>query len=261
MPRSYSGALAFTVMPQTIMEYLSADVGVIGEGETAFPWVLDRLSRDEEVDSTPDFRCMPVHGGVCVSPNERIRQLDTTGIPHRRSFDIEGYYEQGGALNIQTKRGCYFECIFCSYPLIEGSKVRMRSPVSVVDEIQAMHDEYGIKHWFFVDNIFNMPIRHAKQICEEMAARDLQVEWSGYLNPKFVDEELCKLMARSGCKAIEFGTDSGSPSMISSLKKEFDTDDLRRASSLCHEYKLRFCHSLIFGGPGETLKSVRRRST
>ena len=101
-----------------------------------------------------------------------------------------------------------------------------------------------------------MPIRHAKDICEEIARRNLDVEWSGYLNPKFVDEELCRLMAASGCKAIEFGTDSGSPTMMVNLKKEFEAADLRRASELCHKYRLKFCHSLIFGGPGETMQTV-----
>ena len=119
-----------------------------------------------------------------------------------------------------------------------------------------MRAAHGVRHWFFVDNIFNMPIRHAKEICEEIAARELDIEWSGYLNPKFIDDELCALMARSGCKAIEFGTDSGSPSMIANLKKEFDADDLRRASALCHKHGLKFCHSLIFGGPGETEQTV-----
>jgi radical SAM superfamily enzyme YgiQ (UPF0313 family) len=89
-----------------------------------------------------------------------------------------------------------------------------------------------------------------------MIERELDVEWSGYLNPKFVDEELCDLMARSGCKAIEFGTDSGAASMIANLKKEFEADDLRQSSALCHKYGLKFCHSLIFGGPGETEQSV-----
>jgi radical SAM superfamily enzyme YgiQ (UPF0313 family) len=84
----------------------------------------------------------------------------------------------------------------------------------------------------------------------------LDIEWSGYLNPKFVDDELCRLMARSGCKAIEFGTDSGSPTMIANLKKEFEVEDLRRTSALCHKYGLKFCHSLIFGGPGETEQTV-----
>jgi radical SAM superfamily enzyme YgiQ (UPF0313 family) len=174
----------------------------------------------------------------------------------RRHFDVDVYYERGGALNIQTKRGCYFECVFCSYPLIEGNKVRMRTAAAVVDEMEEVRRAADIRHWFFVDNIFNMPIRHAKEICEEVVRRELDIEWSGYLNPRFIDDELCSLMARSGCRAIEFGTDTGSAAMIAALRKEFEPDDLRKASALCHRHGLKFCHSLIFGGPGETLQSV-----
>jgi radical SAM superfamily enzyme YgiQ (UPF0313 family) len=250
------GGAGFTVMPDTIMEYLGADVGVVGEGEMAFPWVLEHLASGDPIRSTPGYECRPVNGGVCVSPVTRIKHLDITGMPLRRRFDMGLYYERGGALNIQTKRGCYFECVFCSYPLIEGSKVRMRTAQAVVDEIQAVREECGVRHWFFVDNIFNMPIRHAKDICEEIASRQLDIEWSGYLNPQFIDAELCTLMARSGCKAIEFGTDSGSATMMTNLNKEFDADDLRHASALCHAHGLKFCHSLIFGGPGETRHTV-----
>ncbi len=133
----------------------------------------------------------------------------------------------------------------------------MRSATRVVDELQSLRESDGIRHWFFVDNIFNMPIRHAKDICDEIARRELDIEWTAYLNPKFVDEELCGLMVRSGCKAIEFGTDSGSATMIANLKKEFSPDELRRSSNLCHQFGLRFAHSLIFGGPGETADTVR----
>lgn len=250
------GGSAFTVMPNTILEFLGADVGVAGEGEMAFPWVLGRLAEGEGLSSTAEFRCETVNGGVCVTPLARIRRLDGTGLPLRQRFDVSAYYERGGALNVQTRRGCQFECVFCSYPLIEGAQVRMRSAVSVADEIQAIREELQVRHWFFVDNIFNMPIRHCKEVCAELAARRLDIEWSAYLNPKFVDEELCQLMARSGCKAIEFGTDSGSAVMMARLKKEFDVEDLRRTSALCHRHGLKFCHSLIFGGPGETAQTV-----
>lgn len=250
------GGAGFTVMPASIMEYLGADIGVVGEGEVAFPWVLERLARRETLAATPEFRCERVDRGVCVSTTNRLRELDVAGLPSRDHFDMATYYARGGALNIQTKRGCYFECVFCSYPLIEGSKVRMRRPMAVADEIESVREEHGVRHWFFVDNIFNMPIRHCKEVCEELAARELDIEWSAYLNPKFVDAELCRLMARSGCKAIEFGTDTGSAAMIRNLKKEFEPDDLRKASALCHQHGLKFCHSLIFGGPGETQDTV-----
>ncbi len=250
------GGAGFTVMPGAIMDYLHADVGVVGEGELAFPWVLAQLAAGHPLRSTDEYRCEAVNGGTCVTSVARIKQLDITGVPLRRSFDLQRYYERGGALNIQTKRGCIFECVFCSYPLIEGSKVRMRTATAVVDELQAARENDGVRHWFFVDNIFNQPMRHAKEICEEIAARQLDVEWSAYLNPKFVDAELCALMARAGCRAIEFGTDSGAPAMIAQLRKQFDVADLRRTSALCHAHGLRFCHSLIFGGPGETEQTV-----
>ncbi|MGH7898884.1 MAG: lipid biosynthesis B12-binding/radical SAM protein [Candidatus Binatia bacterium] len=252
------GGAGFTVMPTTILEELHADYGVVGEGEFAFPWLLGMIERGEAVRPSSEFSCQPVNGGVLVNGVARIKHLDEAGAPDRDLFDIGSYYERGGCLNVQTKRGCCFDCVFCSYPLIEGTKVRSRSAEKVVDEIDELHREHGIRHIFFVDNIFNFPLPHAKRVCQGLIDRGLDVEWSGYLNPKFVDEELVRLMAASGCKGVEFGTDSGAATMIANLRKEFDAEDLRRSSRLCQQYGVKFCHSLIFGGPGETDETVEQ---
>jgi radical SAM superfamily enzyme YgiQ (UPF0313 family) len=250
------GGAGFTVMPETVLGHLHADVGVVGEGERLFPWVLDRLAAGAPLVSDEVARCEPVNGGVCVHGRTRAGVLDALGVPARDLFDAPGYYERGGTLNVQTKRGCAFDCIFCSYPLIEGRKVRARAAALVVDEIAAMKAELGVRHVFFVDNIFNLPIEHAKEICAELVRREVGIEWSAYLNPKFIDEELVRLMAASGCKGIELGIDSGSPAMLETLHKMFSPDDLRRVAALCHQAGLKFCHSLIFGGPGETMATV-----
>ena len=255
------GGAGFTVMPTTILEELHADYGVVGEGEFAFPWLLGEIERGHEVTENPAFSCERVNGGVLISAKTRIKNLDTTGTPDRDLFDVRRYYERGGCLNVQTKRGCCFDCIFCSYPLIEGTKVRVRNAEPVVDEIESLRTEFGVRHIFFVDNIFNFPLPQAKRICDEIANRGLDVEWSAYLNPTFIDEELVRLMAASGCKGVEFGTDSGSATMIANLHKEFDGEDLRRASRLCHDYGVKFAHSLIFGGPGETVETVEETLT
>lgn len=250
------GGAGFTVMPSTILEALHADYGIVGEGEISFPWLLERVGAGARPSGDCDVSCQPVNGGLLLSSTRRLRRLDVAEVPARDLFDARRYYERGGCLNVQTKRGCCFECVFCSYPLIEGSKVRVRSPESVVDEIAALREQLEVRHIFFVDNIFNFPLPHAKRICEQIIRRGLRVEWSGYLNPKFVDEELVRLMAESGCRGVEFGTDSGAATMIANLRKEFDAEDLRRASRLCREHGIKFAHSLIFGGPGETEGTV-----
>src|SRR5262245_34462059 len=75
------GGSGFTVMPTTILEYLEADVGIVGEGELAFPWTLQRLAEGKPLETTPDYVCAAVNGGVCVTPVARIKSLDSTGIP------------------------------------------------------------------------------------------------------------------------------------------------------------------------------------
>jgi radical SAM superfamily enzyme YgiQ (UPF0313 family) len=255
------GGAGFTVIPSTILEELHADYGVIGEGEDAFPWLLGEIENHREVRGGASFACERVNGGVLVSSMRRIRELDVAPLPDRDLFDVPRYYERGGCMNVQTKRGCCFDCVFCSYPLIEGTKVRVRSAERVVDEIEALRTRFDVRHIFFVDNIFNFPLPHAKRVCEEIARRGLDVEWSGYLNPRFVDEELVQRMAASGCKGVEFGTDSGAATMIVNLHKEFDAEDLRRTSRLCHQYGIKFAHSLIFGGPGETTQTVEETLT
>jgi hypothetical protein len=107
----------------------------------------------------------------------------------------------------------------------------------------------------FVDNIFNFPLPHAKRVCEEIARRALDVEWSGYLNPRFVDEELVRKMAASGCKGVEFGTDSGAATMIVVCTK------VRRRGSTPVEPSVTSTASsslgLIFGAPAERRKPMR----
>ena len=123
-------------MPSTIMEYLARRRRRRRRGRDGLP-VGARAARRR--------RAARVDAGVPLRAGQRRRLRDAGGAHQaarrhrhadaRSASTCTRYYERGGALNIQTKRGCYFECVFCSYPLIEGSKVRMRTPAAVVDEI------------------------------------------------------------------------------------------------------------------------------
>ena len=66
------------------------------------------------------------------------------------------------------------------------------------------------------------------------------------------------MMLAAGCTSVEFGSDAADDVMLGNLGKNFSVDDLRNASALCREAGLSFCHSLLIGGPGETMESVRR---
>jgi radical SAM superfamily enzyme YgiQ (UPF0313 family) len=71
------------------------------------------------------------------------------------------------------------------------------------------------------------------------------------------DPGIFRLLKKAGCVAVDFGTDSGSPAVLASLKKSFSQDDVRKVSRACREAGIDYCHSLIFGGPGETPETIR----
>ncbi len=240
------GGSGFTLMPDLILEYLGADFGIVGEGEISFVRLLKQIEGDRG----------SMKRGLIDSRPAPAGDLDRLAPPDRSGFDNSAYLRWGGMGNIQTKRGCPFRCVYCTYPIIEGEKVRLRSPGKVCDEIETMLG-LGVSNLFFVDNVFNHPVSHAVEICREIVRRDLQVKWSCYANPGFLPPALAEQMVLAGCTSVEFGSDAAHPEMLTNLGKNFSLEDLRRSSAVCREMGLSFCHSLLLGGPGETMDTVR----
>ena len=243
------GGSGFDLLHDKIIKYLGADLGIIGEGETAFARLIDRLEKEGSFYDALDDR-------VLDAREEIIKDLDFIPVPDRSGFDNTAYLSRGGMGNIQTKRGCPFGCIYCTYPIIQGKTVRLRTPAHVCDEIESLL-EAGIDNIFIVDNEFNFPIDHAQELCSKIIERRLSFKWSCYCHPGFVTERLVELMLSAGCTGMEFGSDAANDNMIINLGKNFTVSDLHKVSKICLDSGMSFCHSLLIGGPGETLETVR----
>jgi len=244
------GGSGFSLMPDEVLEYLDGDFGIAGEGELSFVKLINDLDGKKDPHQPLRPRIIDYKPGIIENP-------DNIPIPDRSGFDNDMYLQWGGMGNLQTKRGCPFKCIYCSYPIIEGEQVRLRNPGLVCDEIETML-EHGIDNLFFVDNTFNYPIDHAQSICRETVSRKLEIKWSCYANPAFVTEKLIDLMLAAGCTGVEFGSDAANETMLANLCKGFTVNDLRSASTVCQQSGLSFCHSLLLGGPGETMETVHQ---
>jgi radical SAM superfamily enzyme YgiQ (UPF0313 family) len=245
------GGSAFSLMPDEIFAYLDADFGIVGEGELAIIKLLERIKAMQKLGRRLE-KCIIRDQDVGV-----IQKLDDFPDPDRSGLDNAAYLEFGGMGNLQTKRGCPFTCIYCTYPIIEGRKVRLRSPKRICDEIESLM-ERGIDNLFIVDNEFNFPVEHAQFICHEIIKRKLKIKWSAYANPMFIQPKLVALMRESGCSGIEFGSDAADPFMLKQMGKAFTLAEMNRASEICRSSGLSFCHSLLIGGPGETMQTVQR---
>ena len=65
-------------------------------------------------------------------------------------------------------------------------------------------------------------------------------------------------MLAAGCTGLEFGSDAANSTMLTAMGKNFTINDLKNASSICRQAGISFCHSLLLGGPGETMETVHQ---
>jgi radical SAM superfamily enzyme YgiQ (UPF0313 family) len=172
--------------------------------------------------------------------------------------NIEYYWSKSGMLNIQTKRGCPKSCIYCSYPVIEGKKVRTLNIETIIQTLKKLKEERKINYVFFTDSIFNIDKKYNDELCNRLVDSGINVNWGAYFAPnatlKYKDLELYK---KAGLTHIEFGTDSFCDATLKSYKKSFRFKDVLEKSEFCNELFIYFSHFLILGGYGETNQTLK----
>ena len=92
-----------------------------------------------------DFRHLPNvvywhNGDVIRNPRVDI-DLRHLPLPRRRVFDNKRYEQFGAMVGIETKRGCSQKCIFCADPVAKGTRIRLRPPEVVVQELQDLLEQ------------------------------------------------------------------------------------------------------------------------
>jgi radical SAM superfamily enzyme YgiQ (UPF0313 family) len=250
------GGSAFTTMPAYYLRALDVPMGVVGEGEVAFPALLERLAAGRDARGIGGMALRDdASGAVEITPPAWLPNIDTLRAD-RRWMDVRQYFERGGMANIQTKRGCHFKCTYCAYPVIEGRGMRTRDPALVAAEVRTLLDEHGIDQFFVVDSIFNAPRGYAERVATALRPLGRRIRWSCFVGPANFTPELCDLMMEAGCQSVDFGTDAAAAATLRGFRKSFTVDDVLAASAICRERGLSFCHSLVFGGEGETWDTV-----
>ena len=176
-------------------------------------YALRKLLEDIETGNAPKEKLLR---------SSTIKEINLDSFPTRRGFDVKRYFEMGGCINIQLKRGCAFNCSYCTYPAIEGHAYRKRSPEKIIEEIQYWHDQ-GITHYFFVDSVFNHPEDYALQIVNEIVRRNLKIHWTGFFAPIF-SEEFVKACVEAGLTSMDLGTDAFSDRTLRGHGKFFNVE-------------------------------------
>jgi radical SAM superfamily enzyme YgiQ (UPF0313 family) len=251
------GGSAVSVGGVRFLEHLGVRYGIAGEGEHSMLALLKALETGAGFEAIPGLMALARSGRRTVAPPIFDCVLDTLPMNACEGIEYGKYYKTGGFVSIQTKRGCSFNCIYCNYPALEGSCYRLRPPGQCVDDMERFVTDHGLRDFFFVDSVFNIPSDHSLAICNEIIRRKLRVRWMAYCNPIGLDREMARVFRESGCAGVELGLDAATDRMLANMGKCFSQQDIASTFSALHAEHLPHAVFLLFGGPGETWEGIR----
>lgn len=258
------GGSGFSIFAEEILRDLSHNngnnIGIWGEGEYAFAEVVKRIEHGEDPRALEKGVCyLDNAGNYTQKPPWRVENLDELPNPARELLPNDKYQLVNGRVigNLQTQRGCPFNCVFCSYKYLEGPKMRYRSPEKVAEELDIMVNNYGIPNVFIADSVMNLDFNHVKGICKEIKKRDINVTWGANYRADKKFDDLLPLMKESGADHFAIGVDSLSDSVLDRMKKGNKKEEIRTTTKLATKLEIEQFLSVMLGAPGDTLATVR----
>ena len=254
------GGSLVTSMPNILNKFEDVDYGVYGEADFTFPEILNKIKNKNILEGTDGLIWRGGKEIKFLKP-KLIMSLDDVPMPARHLLKMNIYkpssanYRRLPATTIMTSRGCPYQCIFCS-KAVEGSFFRAHSAKRVVDEIELLIRDYGIKDIQIFDDTFSYIQKRTEEICREIIERKLDIGWNCMTRTDNVNLELLKLMKKAGCYEVGFGIESGSERILKFIGKGLTKEQIRKGVKDAKEAGLDVRGFFMIGFPTETKEEV-----
>ena len=202
-------------------------------------FINDDLQHDFSQKQLP----APSYEGLRI--HEYLSVIDMPNPMHR-------LWSDGRWNKLTIAHGCYWKkCSFCDISLHYISHFEQSPAKQLVDKMEQLIAETGERGFHFVDEA--APPLAMRDLALEILRRNLQVTW--WTNIRFektFTEDLCQLLAASGCIAVTGGLEVASDRLLQLMEKGVTIEQVARvckgfrdAGILVHAY-------LMYGFPTET---------
>jgi radical SAM superfamily enzyme YgiQ (UPF0313 family) len=278
-----------TPMPrETLVAYPALDFCLVGEPDLALRDLLDHLDhkfhlRDALIhkmfaEHDPTYRPAMTEDGqallegvkgvawrrgdeVVVNPTRPfIKDLNDLPIPMHELLPLQKYRMpliKGPFTFIVTSRGCTAGCTYCIKHVSYQYSVRLRSPELLLEEMWILK-KHGINHIHMYADLFTVSRDQVVKMCQLMIEQNLNVTWTCNSRVDYVDDEMLRLMGRSGCKLISWGIESGSEQVLRHARKGAYPDKAEKALRWAKAAGIMNWGYFIIGLPTETEATIRQ---
>lgn len=259
----FGGAHPCTIGAALLDDFPMIDYMVIGEGEQTMLEMAQAGFRNLESVAGVAYR----QNGKAVFTGHRelIQNLDVLpfpayhllpGFPEKYTLPLFSFPTAPNS-SIISSRGCPYACSYCDRSVFSRG-FRFNSPKYIIEHVEMLSRDYGIRHVFFYDDLFTFDRKRVAAFCELKAEKGLKVTYNCIARLEHIDEELLKLLKSSGCWQVNFGIESGDPEVLKKHRKFYGLDEVGKKLQMVKDAGMRVKGLFMIGLPGEDEAAIRR---
>jgi radical SAM superfamily enzyme YgiQ (UPF0313 family) len=169
--------------------------------------------------------------------------------------------ERRNYASLSTSLGCPHRCEFCSISATFGEhKTRYWSPEWVLNQIDFLVNEKGMKNLKIIDEEFTLWDKHFMPIVEGLIERDYGLNiWAYTRVSNIPDKENLKKMKKAGFNWLCPGIESGDATVRQKNSKEgYDDLDIVDGIKRMQDAGINVLGNYVFGITGENEKSMKK---
>jgi len=254
---------------EKIMDKSYFDMIVRGEGEYPMLEMVDHLERKKSFNGIKGLVWREKDGTVKVNEMRNPpEKLDEIPFPAYHLLNMNLYIHQKTRNfaycmaypigHMMTSRGCYYSCTFCS-TVKHFKTFRIRSPENVLDEMEFLVKNYGIKEFHFHDDSYLCDPKRAMAISEGIIERGMKIYWQASQGVTVwgLKPQMLPIMKESGMYRLGLPIETGSQKTLKMIKKPVKLKKTLEIIKECNRLGIYTHGNFIIGFPYETQEDIQ----
>src|SRR3989338_1138889 len=261
------GGIHASLTPKQTLENEYIDFVICGEAELTFHELVKALDKNLPLENVNGL-WYKENGQIKANPQRNdIKLEDLPRLPYYLVEDMEKYIQiketRGNrrSINIFTSRGCPNKCTYCFNQKFNKGYWRQMSAKRAIEEIRYVVEKFKLENIFILDDNFFFNIPRTKEIAQGIMDMNLDFTWD-VLGAEIdtlrrVDRDYIDFLAKSRCKSLLFGIESGSPRILKLIKKNMAVEDVLYVNKMLKGSGLKAYYSFMSGFPTETDEDLK----
>lgn len=268
-------------LPQRTLDEESADFVASGEGlHTMLKLIQALKAGDETYHKVPDLWYRENGGVHFTQPAPLLKDLngempgiawDLLPMDKYRAHNwhcFDGLNREPYAA-IYTTLGCPYHCSFCCIqaPFKSGEKAlglnesintyRFWDPKVVVDQIDILVNQYGVRNIKIADEMFVLNNRHITGICDLIIERGYDLNIWAYTRVDTIKDNLMDKLKRAGVNWLAFGIEAASERVRDEVQKGIGQEDIFAIIKKVQDAGIYVIGNYIFGLPEDDHETMQ----